>query len=52
MLNKIQKVIRDRVIIERKDKYVTWIANSKADIHKILWISSRYPLLTIRKNIN
>jgi len=52
MLNKIQKVIRDRVIIERKDKYVTWIANSKADINKILWILSRYPLLTLRKNVN
>ena len=40
ILNKIQKVIEDRVIIERKDKYVTWIANSKADINKILLILS------------
>ena len=40
ILNKIQKVIEDKVIIERKDKYITWIANSKADINKILLILS------------
>uniref|UniRef100_UPI0023F4C9C0 LAGLIDADG homing endonuclease n=1 Tax=Cyathus striatus TaxID=68777 RepID=UPI0023F4C9C0 len=49
MLNKIQKVIGGRVVIERKDKYVTWIATSKADINKVLLVLSRYPLLTIRK---
>ena len=49
MLNKIQKIIGGRVVIERQDKYVTWIASNKSDINKVLLILSRYPLLTIRK---
>ena len=49
MLNKIQKIIGGRVVIERNDKYVTWIASSKSDINKVLLILARYPLLTVRK---
>lgn len=49
MLNKIQKIIGGRVVIERQDKYVTWIASNKSDINKVLLILSRYPLLTVRK---
>jgi len=49
MLEKIHKVVGGRVVIERKDKYVTWIASSKTDINKILLILARYPLLTVRK---
>lgn len=49
MLKSIEKVVGGRVIIERKDKYVTWIASNKSDINKVLFILSRYPLLTVRK---
>ena len=49
MLNKIQKIIGGRVVIERQDKYVTWIASSQSDVNKVLLILARYPLLTIRK---
>lgn len=49
MLNQIQQVIGGRVVIERQDKYVTWIASNKSDINKVLFILARYPLLTIRK---
>ncbi len=49
MLNKIQQIIGGRVVIERQDKYVTWIASNKSDINKVLLILSRYPLLTVRK---
>lgn len=49
MLNKIQQTIGGRVVIERKDKYVTWIASSKSDINKVLLILARYPLLTVKK---
>ena len=49
MLNKIQSIIGGRVIIERQDKYVTWIASNKSDINKVLLVLSRYPLLTVRK---
>lgn len=49
MLNKIQNIIGGRVVIERKEKYVTWIASSKSDINKILFILARYPLITVRK---
>jgi hypothetical protein len=49
MLNKIQNIIGGRVVIERKDKYVTWIASSKSDINKVLLILARYPLITVRK---
>ncbi|BDI12840.1 hypothetical protein, partial (mitochondrion) [Phanerochaete sordida] len=49
MLNKIQEIIGGRVVIERKNKYVTWIASSQSDVNKVLFIIARYPLLTIRK---
>lgn len=49
MLNKIQNIIGGRVVIERKEKYVTWIASSQSDINKVLLILARYPLLTVRK---
>jgi len=49
MLNKIQNIIGGRVVIERKEKYVTWIASSKSEIKKVLLILARYPLLTVRK---
>ena len=49
MLNKIQEIIGGRVVIERQDKYVTWIASSQSDVNKVLLILARYPLLTIRK---
>ena len=49
MLNKIQNIIGGRVVIERKEKYVTWIASSKSEINKVLLILARYPLITVRK---
>ena len=49
MLNKLQEIIGGRVVIERQNKYVTWIASSKSDVNKVLLILARYPLLTIRK---
>lgn len=49
MLNKIQNIIGGRVVIERKEKYVTWIASSKSEINKVLLILDRYPLITVRK---
>jgi LAGLIDADG endonuclease len=49
MLNKIKQVIGGRVIIERKDKYITWIASNKVDLMKVFVILAKYPLLTVRK---
>ena len=49
MLNKLQEIIGGRVVIERQNKYVTWIASSQSDVNKVLFILARYPLLTIRK---
>jgi len=49
MLNKIKDYIGGRVAIERKDKYITWIANSKLDVIKVLLILTKYPLLTVKK---
>lgn len=49
MLNKIKNVIAGRVVIERKNKYVTWIASNKNDLAKVFIILARYPLLTARK---
>ena len=43
MLNKIQEIIGGRVVIERQDKYVTWIASSQSDVNKVLLILARYP---------
>ena len=49
MLNKIKQTIGGRVVIERKDSYVTWIASNKNDLQKVFVILSKYPLLTARK---
>jgi len=49
MLLLIKNAIGGNVIIERKDQYVTWSANSRNDITKILNILEKYPLLTSRK---
>lgn len=49
MLKKIRNVVGGRVVIERKDKYVTWVASNKNDLNKIYLILATYPFLTIRK---
>jgi hypothetical protein len=49
MLNIIKDNIAGRVRIERQDKYVTWIADSKEDLLKVFIILAKYPLLTVRK---
>jgi cytochrome c oxidase subunit 1 len=49
MLNIIKDTIGGRVIIERKNQYVTWYATSKIDIIKVFAIFEKYPLLTVRK---
>lgn len=49
MFNIIKENIGGRVIIEKKDKYVTWLATNKADIAKVFAILAKYPLLTVRK---
>jgi hypothetical protein len=49
MLEKIKETIGGRVVIERKDKYATWIASNKKDLVKIFAILAKYPLLTARK---
>lgn len=49
LLNKIQVTIGGRVVMERKNKYVTWYATNKSNIKKVLKIFSKYPLLTVRK---
>ncbi len=49
MLNKIKEVIGGRVVIERKTRYVTWIASNKNDLAKVFVILAKYPLLTARK---
>jgi hypothetical protein len=51
MLNLITKVIGGRVSVERKTKYVTWIANKKNDLLKILALLNKYPLITSRKQL-
>ena len=51
MLKKISKVVGGRVVIERKDMYVTWIASNKKDLNKIYLLLERYPLLTVRKQL-
>ena len=49
MLNLIRDTIGGRILIERNDKYVTWIASNKNDLVKVLSILAKYPLLTARK---
>lgn len=49
MLHLIQKTIGGRVVIERKNRYVTWIASNKNDLIKVFSILIKYPLVTARK---
>lgn len=49
MLNKIKEVIGGRVVIERKNSYITWIASNKKDLAKVFVVLAKYPLLTARK---
>nr|AVP25173.1 hypothetical protein [Pertusaria plittiana] len=49
MLNKIKEVIGGRVVIERQNSYITWIASNKNDLAKVFLILYKYPLLTARK---
>ncbi len=49
MFNKIKQVVGGRVVIERKNSYVTWIASNKNDLAKVFVILAKYPLLTARK---
>jgi len=49
MLNLIKETIGGRVVIERKDRYVTWIASNKNDLAKVFSVLAKYPLLTARK---
>ncbi len=49
MLNKIKDTIGGRVVIERKQQYVTWIASNKNDLAKVFLVLAKYPLLTARK---
>lgn len=49
MLNLIKNTIGGRVVIERKNSYVTWIASNKSDLLKVFAILAKYPLLTTRK---
>lgn len=49
MLNKIKETIGGRVLIERKESYVTWIASNRNDLAKVFAVLAKYPLLTARK---
>ena len=49
MLNLIKETIGGRVVIERNDRYVTWIASNKNDLAKVFAVLAKYPLLTARK---
>jgi len=37
MLNKIKEVIGGRVVIERRNSYVTWIASNTSDLKFLLY---------------
>ena len=49
MLNLVKKTVGGRVVIERRDRYVTWIASNKNHISKVFAILEKYPLLTAKK---
>ena len=49
MLNKIKQTMGGRLVMERKNSYVTWIASNKNDLTKVFVVLSKYPLLTARK---
>jgi len=49
MLNILITYIGGRLIIERNNRYVTWIASNKTDLAKVFAILAEYPLLTSKK---
>ena len=49
MLEKIKQTIGGRVVLERNNAYVTWIASNKSDLTKVFVILAKYPLLTAKK---
>lgn len=49
MLEKLSTVVGGKVVIERQNKYVTWLAGTKSDVKNIIDILNKYPLLTLRK---
>lgn len=49
MLNKIKETIGGRVVIERKERYITWIASNKNDLARVFAVLAKYPLITARK---
>ena len=49
MLNLIKSKIKGRVIIERNNKYVTWIMSNKKGVLDIFLLIEKYGLLTKRK---
>lgn len=49
MLRRIKEVIGGRVVIERKERYVTWYVTSKKGLKRLWEILEKYPLLTTRK---
>lgn len=49
MLTLIKNRIAGRVVVEKKDKYITWIASTKKDVKIIMSILEKYPLLTQQK---
>ncbi len=49
MLKKIKQTVGGRVVVERNNGYVTWIASNKNDLAKVFVILAKYPLLTARK---
>ena len=51
MLALIKEIIGGRIIIERKDKYVTWIASNKSHLIKAFGILAKYPSLTSSKQL-
>lgn len=49
MLNIIKEVIGGKVLLERKETFVTWRVIGKSDLVKVFAILAKYPLLTARK---
>ena len=49
MLRRIQEEIGGRVVIERKERYVTWYITNKRELKRVWEILEEYPLLTTRK---
>jgi len=49
MLHLIQQYLGGRVVLERNNRYVTWIASNYSDVVKAFKIFDKYPLITTRK---